>query len=163
MLTWNCSVCPTGFPFCLVRRFIHRTNRGRADGCYDTVIFFHGSLSSSLALICCLLAACWSFPCNTHTPVKARVSHLDTDGIYKLFQLLSAGTRAAVSIQQLDAWLCVSVRVYFKHTDLNMQGQLLLLSSYTKRLGCNLLHLMRKISGQMLFIYFPAGDSSDLW
>lgn len=77
LLTCSYSACPTRLLLllCLVRRFINRTNRGRPDGCYDTVISFHGSLCNSWALACFLLAACWSFPFNTHS-CKGEVSHL---------------------------------------------------------------------------------------
>ena len=108
LLTCSYSACPTRLLLllCLVRRFINRTNRGRPDGCYDTVISFHGSLSSSWALACFLLAACWSFPCNTHS-CKGEAFSPDTQMVFThLLKLSAAGTTAAMIGQQVDAQLC---------------------------------------------------------
>ncbi len=90
-MTCNYSACPARLPLCLVRRFINRTSRGRPDGCYDTVICFRGSPSSSWALVCCLLAACWSFLPATHTPVKkVKLTHLTHRWYLRILSIISS-------------------------------------------------------------------------
>lgn len=126
--TCNYSACPARLFLCLLRRFINRTSRGRPDGCYDTVISFHGSLSSSWALVCCLLAACWSFPCNTHSS-KGEVFSPDMQMVF----------RYPLNYQQLGPPLPQSFSRCLNKCvcgDLNMWGQLSFLLFYTIGLEC---------------------------
>ena len=119
LLTCNSSACPSPSPllYCLVRRFINRANRGRPDGCYDTVISFHGSPSRAWALVCCLLAACRSFPCNTHS-CKGEVFSPDTQMVFThplSYQQLGPSRPRSVSEWVLEfvfVCLCVCVCVY---------------------------------------------------
>lgn len=162
----NYSACPARLLLCLVRRFINRTNRGRPDGCYGTVISFHGSLSSSWALVCCLLAACWSFPCNTHSCKGEVLLTWRTDGIYASSQLLTAGTTPFPNQSARGrSIVCFSVRsCTHTHTHtFEHAGSALVFVVLHYRLGCQFLCWMSKTSGQMLLIYSPAGDSGDLW
>lgn len=133
LLTCNSSACPARLLLCLVRRFINRTNRGGPDGCYDTIICFRGSPSSSWALFCCLFAACRSSPPrNTHSRCKGECSSPDTQMVFtRPLNYQQLGPPLSPINQEGGAPLCFSVCMHARtRTHLTMQSQLSTLLSY---------------------------------
>lgn len=112
LLTCNSSACPARLLLCLVRRFINRTNRGGPDGCYDTIICFRGSPSSSWALFCCLFAACRSSPPATHTrAAKVNAPHLTRRWYLRVLSIISSWDHPSRRSIRKGVLHCVSVCV----------------------------------------------------
>lgn len=91
----SCVCVPPPFSafFALSGGFVNRTNSGTADGRSDTVVSFRGSPSSSRALVCCLLAACWSFPCNTQSCKGDVFPHLTHRWYLPILSIISSWDR----------------------------------------------------------------------